>query len=60
MSAHFLNIQSRGLLAVFVVVIASTMAGCGSQAYEQRLAETAKYYAYRQRVDSALELHAWQ
>jgi hypothetical protein len=60
MSANFSNFQSRGLLAIFVVVIASTIAGCGSQAYEQRLAETAKYYAYRQQVDSALERNAWQ
>lgn len=34
--------------------------GCGSQTYEQRLAESAKYFEYRQRLDSALEMRAWQ
>ncbi len=34
--------------------------GCGTQTYEQRLAESAKYFEYRQRLDSALELRAWQ
>lgn len=51
---------TRGLLTILAAVTAGTLAGCGSQAYEQRLAETAKYYAYRQQVDSALEIRAWQ
>jgi hypothetical protein len=52
--------RARGLLAVLAVVTAGMLVGCGSQAYEERLAETAKYYAYRQQVDSALDLRAWQ
>jgi hypothetical protein len=41
-------------------MLVATIVGCGTQAYEQRLAETAKYYTYRQQVDSALERNAWQ
>lgn len=36
------------------------LAGCGAQTYEQRLAETAKYFEYRERLDAALELRPWQ
>jgi hypothetical protein len=60
MSETVSNIKSRRLLAIFAAITVATFAGCGSQAYEQRLAETAKYYAYRQQVDSALERNSWQ
>ena len=60
MSDNFSRFWTRGLLTILAAVTAGTLVGCGSQAYEQRLAETAKYYAYRQQVDSALELRAWQ
>lgn len=60
MSDKSSNFWTRGLLVVLAGITGGTLVGCGSQAYEQRLAETAKYYAYRQRVDSALELRAWQ
>lgn len=60
MSDKSSNFWTYGLLAVVAGITGGTLVGCGSQAYEHRLAETAKYYTYRQRVDSALELHAWQ
>ena len=47
-------------VALLVITIAVACAGCGAQTYEQRLAETAHYYEYRQRVDNALERNPWQ
>lgn len=52
--------RHSGLLTILTAVMLATIAGCGSQAYEQRLAETAKYYAYRQQVDTALQRHTWK
>lgn len=60
MSEISTNIRTRGLLSLFASLVVATFIGCGSQTYEQRLAETAKYYEYRQKVDSALERTAWQ
>ncbi|NQV29211.1 MAG: hypothetical protein HQ518_33065 [Rhodopirellula sp.] len=60
MSQVTTSIRAGGLQAVFTAVVMATIVGCGSQAYEQRLAETAKYYAYRQQVDTALERNPWQ
>ena len=54
------RIRQSGSLAILITIAVATLVGCGSQAYEQRLAETAKYYAYRQQVDSALQRNAWQ
>lgn len=54
------TLRRRCLLALFAGVAAATIFGCGTQAYEHRLAETARYYEYRQRVDTALERNAWQ
>lgn len=34
-------------------------AGCGMQEYEDRLAQTQAYFAYRQKIDGALELNVW-
>lgn len=60
MSEISTNIRTHGLLAILAGVVVATFVGCGSQAYEQRLAETAKYYEYRQQVDTALQRNAWQ
>jgi hypothetical protein len=38
-----------------VLLLAVTALGCGAQAYETRLAETDKYFKYREKIDSALE-----
>lgn len=43
-----------------IALILTACCGCGSQTYEQRVAATKAYFEYRQRVDSALELKAWQ
>jgi len=40
--------------------LAAVVAGCGSQTYEERLAESQKYFEYRQTVDSILEKQWWQ
>lgn len=50
----------RGWLASLASLLILTVIGCGTQTYEERLAETAKYYAYRQQVDSALTRNPWQ
>lgn len=59
-----LQLSAGSLMKPFGVFLASlglaTVVGCGAQTYEQRLAETAKYYAYRQKVDAALERNPWQ
>lgn len=51
------NPTSLALLAV--VAIAAT-AGCGMQQYEERLNETEAYFAYRQKIDTALETTVWR
>ncbi|MDA0589822.1 MAG: hypothetical protein O2820_18105 [Planctomycetota bacterium] len=43
-----------GLLA------ASIVCGCGSQAYEERLEQSRKYFEYRQGVDAVLQPRWWQ
>ena len=52
--------QSRISLTVLTALVAASCAGCGTQAYEERLQETARYYTYRQRVDTALEKVVWK
>jgi len=52
--------QSRISLTILTVLAAGSSAGCGTQVYEQRLQETARYYEYRQRVDDALEKVVWK
>ncbi|MBI1313189.1 hypothetical protein GC176_18005 [bacterium] len=36
-----------------------TLLGCGSQAYEERLAASTAYFSYRQQVDNLLESRTW-
>ena len=60
MSETSASIRSSRFQPVLASLVVATIVGCGAQAYEQRLAETAKYYAYRQQVDSALERNPWQ
>ena len=43
-----------GLLATIFIC------GCGSQAYEERLEESRKYFEYRQSVDAVLQPRWWQ
>lgn len=60
MSEIFTSVRNRSVLAIVASVVFAMVAGCGTQTYEQRLAETAKYYTYRQQVDTALTRNAWQ
>lgn len=50
----------RTMLAAMTMLLLTAFVGCGTQAYEHRLQETARYYEYRQRVDTALQRNAWQ
>lgn len=45
--------------AGLAVIVCSLVSGCGLQNYEQRLAETSKYYAYLAKIDSNLAA-AWK
>ncbi len=49
----------RRHLGLAVLALVSAL-GCGAQTYEQRLAETARYFEYRERVDTALDSRPWQ
>lgn len=42
-----------------VLVLSLTLAGCGAQTYEDRLAASTAYFNYRQLVDSLVESRAW-
>lgn len=50
--------RTRGRLFVAILCCASVI-GCGASTYEQRLAETANYFDYEARVNSALVSQAW-
>ena len=51
----------RTLLPLCILsCLAAAVCGCGSQTYEDRLAESQKYFEYRQTVDSILEKQWWQ
>lgn len=44
---------------VLAAAVCTLLAGCGSQAYEQRLRETSKYYAYVARLNRHLDRTPW-
>ncbi len=50
---------SPSLICFSLPLIAFTLAGCGAQTYEERLAASTAYFSYRQQVDSLVESRAW-
>lgn len=52
--------RSGRSLVTLALLTAVACSGCGTQQYEERLKQTELYFAYRQRVDEALEKITWQ
>lgn len=48
---------TRILTSLLAAII---LCGCGSQAYEERLEQSKKYFEYRQEVDAVLQTRWWQ
>jgi hypothetical protein len=52
--------RSSVRFSLLLMLAPLTLAGCGTQTYEERLAASTAYFSYRQQVDSLLESRAWK